>query len=119
MASKEMRVVLLQIFFALPSCLLFGVVIPLNLAQLDRLGAGNSLGSLKDLHRFLLISQVTLQPNSIKWNGVSQNNIDHLRVTLLQLGYVEHIVNSRQGFRQLQLVNYLSSALQDLVRSHK
>src|ERR1041384_5695243 len=94
LASKEVRVVLLQIFFTLPSCLLFGVVIPLNLAQLDRLGASNSLGSLKNLHRFLLISQVTLQLNSIKWDGVSPNNICHLCVTLLQLGYVEHIVNS-------------------------
>src|SRR3954462_12015953 len=85
LASKELRVVLLQIFFTLPSCLLFGVVIPLNLAQLDRLGAGNSLDSLKNLHRLLLISQVTRQLNSIKWNGVSQNNIGHLSVTLLQL----------------------------------
>src|SRR3954469_10640137 len=94
LASKELRVVLLQIFFTLPSYLLFGVVIPLNLAQLDRLGAGNSLGSLNDLHRFLLLSQVTLLPNCIKWNGVPQNNIGHLCVTLLQLGYVEHILNS-------------------------
>src|ERR1043165_5868717 len=94
LASKEMQVVLLQIFFTLPSCLLFSVVIPLNLAQLDRLGVGNSLGSLKDLHWLLLISQVTRQLNSIKWNGVSQNNIGHLCVTLLQLGYVEHIMNS-------------------------
>src|SRR3954469_24108696 len=90
LASKELRVVLLQIFFTLPSCLLFGVVIPPNLAQLDRLGAGNSLGSLEDLHRLLLISQVTLQLNSIKRYGVSQNNICHLSVTLLQLGYMKH-----------------------------
>ena len=89
-----MRVVLLQIFFALPSCLLFGVVIPLNLAQLDRLGAGNSLSSLKNLHRFLLVGQVALQPNCIKWDGVSQNDIGHLRVAILQLGCVEYIVNS-------------------------
>src|SRR3954465_15722635 len=94
LASKEVRVFLLQIFFTLPSCLLFGVVIPLNLAQLNRLGAGNSLVSLKDLNRLLLISQVTRQLNSIKWNGVSQNDIGHLCVTLLQLRYVEHIMNS-------------------------
>src|ERR1041385_5721606 len=51
--------ILLQILFSLPCSFFLGMMIPLNC--LNCLGAGNSFCSLQNLHRFLLISQVTLQ----------------------------------------------------------
>src|ERR1041385_969020 len=84
-----MRVVFLQIFLTLPSCFLLGMMIPLNLAQSDSLGAGNSFCSLQNLHRILLISQATLQLNRLKWHCISQRNICHLCMTLPSAGIRE------------------------------
>ena len=70
------------------------MVTPLNLAELDNLAAGDSAGKLENLHWFLLISQITIQLNRFQWHFISQRYIGHLCMALLQLGNVEHIMNS-------------------------
>jgi hypothetical protein len=70
------------------------MVTPLNLAKLDDLAAGNSVGKLENLDRFLLIGQITIQLYGLQWYCISQSNIGHLRMALLQLGNVKHIMNS-------------------------
>ena len=70
------------------------MVAPLNLAKLDNLAACDSAGKLKNLYWFLLVGQVGIQLNHFQWHCMSQRYISHFCVALLQLGNVEHVVNS-------------------------
>ena len=70
------------------------MVAPLNFAKLDNLAAGNSAGKLENLDGFLLVGQITIQLNCLQGHCISQRNIGHLSMTLLQLGKVKHIMNS-------------------------
>ena len=67
---------------------------PLNFAKLDNLAAGNSAGKLENLGWFVLVGQITIQLNCFQGHCISQRNIGHLSVALLQLGNVKHIMNS-------------------------
>ena len=86
--------VLEQIFLSLPGGFILGMVAPLNFAKLDNLAAGDSTGNLENLDWFLLIGQIAIQLNRFQWHGISQRDIRHLCVALLELRNVEHIVNS-------------------------
>ena len=50
-----------EVFFSLPGGFLLGMMTPQNLAKLDDLAAGNSVRSLENPDRFLLISQNTVE----------------------------------------------------------
>ena len=75
------------------------MVAPLNFAEFDNLVVCDSARKLENLHWFLLVGQITIQLNRFQWHYISQGNIGHLSMTLLQLGNVEHIMNSRLSFR--------------------
>ena len=70
------------------------MVAPLNFAELDNLAARDSASKLENLDWFLLIGQIAIQLNCFKWHRISQRYISHLCVALLQLGNMEHIMNS-------------------------
>ena len=87
-----MRVVFEQIFLSLPGGFILHVVAPLNFAKLNNLAAGDSAGILMNLDWVVLLGEITLQLN--QQHCISQRYISHLCVALLQLGNVEHVVNS-------------------------
>ena len=62
------------------------MVAPLNFAKLDNLAACDMAGKLENLDWFLLIGQIAIQLNRFQWHYISQMNISHLCVSLLQLG---------------------------------
>ena len=70
------------------------MVAPLNFTKLDNLAARNSAGKLENLDEFLLVGQITIQLNCFQGHYISQRNIGHLCMALLQLGNVKHIMNS-------------------------
>ena len=70
------------------------MVAPLNFAKLDDLVACNSASKLENLDGFLLIGQITIQLKCFQLHCISQRNISHLSMALLQLGNVKHIMNS-------------------------
>ena len=70
------------------------MVAPLYLAALDNLVACDSDGKLENLDWFLLVGQIAIQLNRLQWHCISQRDISHLCVALLQLGNVEYIMNS-------------------------
>ena len=70
------------------------MVAPLNLAKLDNLAACNLAGKLENLDWLLLVGQVAIQLYRFQWHCISQRDIRHLCVALLELRNVEHIVNS-------------------------
>ena len=70
------------------------MVTPLNFAELDNLAVCDSAGKLENLNWFLLVGQIAIQLNRFQWHCISQWNISHLCMALLQLGNVKDIVNS-------------------------
>ena len=70
------------------------MVAPLNFAKLDNLAAGDSTGIIENLNWLLLVGQILIQLNRSQRHCISHRYISHLCVALLQLGNVEHIVNS-------------------------
>ena len=67
MVSKKVWVILLEVFFSLPTGLFLGVVTPLNLAELDNLGTSDSVLGVKNFNRLLFVCQVTFQLNFFQW----------------------------------------------------
>ena len=70
------------------------MVAPLNFIELDNFAACNSVGKLENLDWLLLVGQVAIQLYRFQWHCISQRDISHLCMALLQLRNVEHIVNS-------------------------
>ena len=94
LVSKKVWVVLAEVFLSFPGGFFLHMMTPLNLAKLDDLAAGNPTCSLENLDGLLLIGQITIQLYGLQWHCISQRNIGHLRMALLQLGNVKHIMNS-------------------------
>ena len=84
----------MNVFLSLPCGFLLGMMAPLNFAKLDNLAVSNSARKLENLDWLLFIGQITIQLNCFQWHYISQRNVSHLCVALLQLGNVKHIMNS-------------------------
>ena len=89
-----MWVVFAEIMLSFPGGFILGMVAPLNFAKLDNLVAGDSAGKFKNPDWLLLICQIIVQLSRFQRYYISERNVGHLRVALLQLRNVEHIVNS-------------------------
>jgi hypothetical protein len=77
-------------FFTLPRDLFFGMVAPLYLEELNGLAPGDIL-LIQDLDRVIRIGQICFERCHFR-----QYNIHECLQPLLQLRYVEDIVNSYQ-----------------------
>jgi hypothetical protein len=70
------------------------MVAPLNFEELNRSTPHDSILLIQNLHWVLQIRQV-----SIERRDVINNDIHERSQTLLQLGDVEHIMHTHQGWR--------------------
>jgi hypothetical protein len=89
------------------------MVTPLHLAHLDPLIPCDSLGRLSNLDRVLLVRKIFLSIQVFH-----RQLLFRYSQTLLQLIYVKYIMHVRQLWRQLQLVGYFTSLLQNLELSN-
>jgi hypothetical protein len=88
--KKKLKVVGSQEVFKFPCCLIFRVIISLNLVKLCGLVVSDSVLLVQNLDRIGLVCQVQLQ-----WDGIFNDNISRGLQTSFELGDVKHIVNSQ------------------------
>src|SRR3954470_150129 len=102
-----------KIIFSFPCCFFFGMMVPLNFAEFDSLSPSNSFCSLKNLDRFLLVSEITFQLNLLQRYGILQRSLFHFWMTFLKLTHMKHIMNCSQRFWQFNLIIYVSFTTQN------
>src|SRR3954467_14908805 len=90
------------------------MMVPLNFEELDSLSPSNSFCCLKNLDRFLLISEITFQLNLLQRYSILQRSLFHLWMAFISLTHMKHIVNCRQGFWQFNIISYFSFTTQNL-----
>src|SRR3954469_4777709 len=90
------------------------MMIPLHFAEFDSLSPCGSFCSLKNLDRFLFVSEITFQLNLLQRYGILQRSLLHLWMAFLKLTHMKHIVNGRQRFWQFNLISYFSFTTQNL-----
>jgi hypothetical protein len=72
-----------------PRGFILGMIIPLNLAKLCGLIAGDSVLLVQNFGRIELVCQVRLQ-----WDGIFNDKISQGLQTSFELGDMKHIMNS-------------------------
>jgi hypothetical protein len=72
-----------------PRGFILGMIIPLNLAKLCGLIAGDSVLLVQNFGRIELVCQVRLQ-----WDGIFDDKISQGLQTSFELGDMKHIMNS-------------------------
>jgi hypothetical protein len=111
---KETWKLRLELFFPFPGSFFLGVVTPLHLAHPDLLVSSNPLWCFKNLDRILLIRKIFFSVQVFH----RQLLFRHTQ-TFLQLRYMKYIMHIRQLRRQLRLVSYFTSLLQNLEWSNE
>src|SRR3954462_10280184 len=90
------------------------MMVPLNFAELDSLSPCDSFCILKNLDRFLLISEITLQLDLFQRYSILQRSLFHLWMSFLKLTHMKHIMNSCQRLWQFNLISHFSFTTQNL-----
>jgi hypothetical protein len=85
---KKLEVVGSQEFLMFPRGFVFGVIIPLDLVELNSLLACDSVLLVENLNGIYLICQIRFQ-----WDGVFNNNLGQRLQTSFELKDMKHIMN--------------------------
>ena len=88
---KEVWVLGIEIGFLFPSSFFFCMIAPLDFIELDGLASGDPFFVIKDPHRPFFIGEVGFQWDFFQWHRENFRRDPH---TLLELGYMKHIVES-------------------------
>src|SRR4051812_4482713 len=105
---KKLRILRTKMIFTLPRCLLLRVMCPLHLQKLDGLVASLALGRVKNTDWTLRVGKVRTQLD------LTQVHCPFwLLETLLQLGYVEHIMHHSQAVWKLKSEREWSPSLKN------
>jgi hypothetical protein len=97
---------------AFPNCFFFRVVAPLYLKELDCFTPCDTILLIQDLDWVLGVRQVSLQRCHFR-----QHDIHRCLQTFLQLQHVEDVMNSSQGWWQVQLLSHSPTLHEDGERS--
>src|SRR3954467_12886881 len=98
-SEKKIGVFIAKAIFAFPSGLIFRMIRPLDLEELDGLVAGLTLRLVEDAARMFFISQFLLQLDHIMLHFA-----DRVLEASTELRHVEHIVDLGEVRRQFQTV---------------
>src|SRR3954469_23365060 len=103
-SEEKIGVFIAKAIFAFPSGLVFRMIRPLDLEELDGLVAGSTFRLIENAARMFLISQVLLQLNHIMLHFPNR-----VLEAASELRHVEYIVDLREVRRQFQSVCHWST----------